>query len=245
MRVVPVIDLMGDVVVHAVAGQREKYKPVKSVFCRSADPIDIAEAFIEVFGFEELYLADLDAIEGRNEPRTEVYRKLTELGLSVMVDAGVSTIAEVELVLSSAEKAIVATETMRSPQLVEEAVKRFGSSKLVVSIDMFGGETLSKSSMLRSMKPLDALRLFTEMGAEEVIWLDLKRVGTRTGVDLDSIREARAMCRSAKLLVGGGVRGLEDLLRLKEVGVDGVLVATALHRGDITPKDVEEIVRDH
>lgn len=95
------------------------------------------------------------------------------------------------------------------------------------------------------MKPLDALRLFTEMGAEEVIWLDLKRVGTRTGVDLDSIREARAMCRSAKLLVGGGVRGLEDLLRLKEVGVDGVLVATALHRGDITPKDVEEIVRDH
>lgn len=56
-----------------------------------------------------------------------------------MVDAGVSTIAEVELVLSSAEKAIVATETMRSPQLVEEAVKRFGSSKLVVSIDMFGG----------------------------------------------------------------------------------------------------------
>src|SRR5205085_9347687 len=58
----PVIDLMQGEVVHGIAGRREEYRPIVSILAESTKPLAVARAFREEFGFNELYLADLDAI---------------------------------------------------------------------------------------------------------------------------------------------------------------------------------------
>jgi len=68
--------------------------------------------------------------------------------------------------------------------------------------------------------------------------IDLARVGTGRGLDLDLLASVRDATRGSRLLAGGGVRGVEDLARLADVGCDGALVATALHDGRITAADV-------
>ena len=67
MRIIPVIDLAAKTVVHAVAGRRNQYRPIESKLCESTSPIDIAQAFRSRFGLTELYLADLDAIQGKSQ----------------------------------------------------------------------------------------------------------------------------------------------------------------------------------
>ena len=73
-------------------------------------------------------------------------------------------------------------------------------------------------------------------GWQEIIVLDLARVGSGQGIDRSLIVEAQASFPGLTLLVGGGVTGPEELNRLQSHGVRGVLVATALHDGTIAPQ---------
>jgi uncharacterized protein related to proFAR isomerase len=66
LEVVPVIDILDGLAVHAVKGVRKNYKPIKSVLTASADPVKVATAF-KGLGFKELYVADLNAITGNHD----------------------------------------------------------------------------------------------------------------------------------------------------------------------------------
>ena len=61
--------------------------------------------------------------------------------------------------------------------------------------------------------------------------IDLARVGTCKGLDLELISHLRDAIKQATLVVGGGICGPEDLTRLAAAGCDGALVATAVHNG--------------
>src|SRR4051812_38154753 len=64
MRVIPVIDLKSGAAVHAVRGERERYRPLRSRIADGSDPVSVTRAVRERFGLDELYVADLDAIAG-------------------------------------------------------------------------------------------------------------------------------------------------------------------------------------
>src|SRR5262245_57507691 len=95
MRILPVLDLKGGRIVRAIAGQRHQYQPVVSRLTDKTDPLAVAEAFRDYFGFEEIYLADLDAISspeselGRyDDPALGAYLELVRHGFRLWVDAG-------------------------------------------------------------------------------------------------------------------------------------------------------------
>src|SRR5437879_1133183 len=87
MRVVPVLDLMGGIVVRGVGGRRSEYRPIVSRLTTACEPIAVAEAFRDQFELSELYLADLDAI-ARKPPSLELFRALRVRGFTLWVDAG-------------------------------------------------------------------------------------------------------------------------------------------------------------
>ncbi len=239
MKVIPVIDVLGGVAVHAVKGRRSEYQPVKSVLCASANPLDIALAF-KALGFSELYVADLDAImTGR--PNFAVLKQIADTtGLSLMVDAGVADLERAEKLLKSkVAKVIVGTETLPRLSFVREIVESLGKERVVVSLDLKGGKVVSKFELGKLSDPLDLLREFQGMGVEQILVLDLDRVGSGEGVNTPLLTSA-LKSRRVQVFVGGGVRGLADLLELKELGVFGVLVATALHSGKIALAQLQQ-----
>jgi phosphoribosylformimino-5-aminoimidazole carboxamide ribotide isomerase len=83
------------------------------------------------------------------------------------------------------------------------------------------------------------LREFKEMGVSGVIVLDLARVGSGEGVNVDFLKKVLEDV-PIDVYVGGGVRDIEDLVELKNLGVSGVLVATALHSGKISMDDLKQ-----
>lgn len=91
MKVIPVIDVLGGKVVHAVRGRRKEYQPLRSRLCSSTSPLDVAAAFRKL-GFSTLYVADLDAILG-GKANLPVLRDIADKnGLELMVDAGVDSL---------------------------------------------------------------------------------------------------------------------------------------------------------
>ena len=237
MKIIPVIDILDGIVVHAVRGIRKEYQPLKSVLCPSTDPVDVARALKE-FGFTEMYVADLDAITGGHTNFSVFQRIADETGFELMVDAGITDLARAKRVLESrVSKVIIGTETLGSIGFVAEAVGFFGSEKIVVSLDLMGYKVLSKLEFDKSKDPVVLLREFQKMGVAQIIVLDLARVGSAEGVNLPVLKRM-LMNHNVKVLVGGGVRNIRDLVELKNLGVSGALLATALHSGRITLEEL-------
>jgi phosphoribosylformimino-5-aminoimidazole carboxamide ribotide isomerase len=157
-----------------------------------------------------------------------------------MVDAGIADLEKAEKLLKShVSKVIIGTETLPSFSFVREAVKSLGKEQVVVSLDLKGEAVLSGFELGKLGNPLDVLREIQEMGVEQIIMLDLVRVGSGEGVNMPLLTEILKN-RKVKVLVGGGVRGIADLVELRTVGVFGVLVATALHSGKITLAELKQ-----
>ncbi len=214
MRVVGVIDLKAGAAVHAVRGDRERYRPI-------GDPLSLARAF----GLDELYVADLDAITGAGE-NDAVIRALAREA-RVMVDAGVSEPERARALLDlGAHRVVVGTETLADADALDRLLP-----EAIVSVDLRAGRTLSPDPRLAGLRALDAVTLLHRPGLREVIVLDLARVGSGAGPDVAVIAEIHAAFRDLELLAGGGVRHAGDLRALARAGAAGALVATALHRG--------------
>ena len=89
MKLLPVMDLKADSVVRAVAGRRYEYQPVPSQLADDASPAGIARAFKQSCGFQQVYVADLDAIAG-GEPNWDTYESIADSGLRLVLDAGIT-----------------------------------------------------------------------------------------------------------------------------------------------------------
>ena len=238
MKVIPVIDILNGIVVHAVRGKRREYQPLQSSLCNSVQPLEVSKAF-KALGFSDLYIADLDAIAGSSVNFQVFMRIAKETGHKLIVDAGVSDLETIGKLLDCGiSKVIIGTETLQSKSFVDEAVRLFGSERVIISLDLMGEKVLVRPGFDGSKNPMRLLREFKEMGVSRVIVLDLARVGSDEGVNNDFLKKV-LKASAMDVCVGGGVRDLEDLVKLKDLGVSGVLVATALHSGKISIEELK------
>jgi phosphoribosylformimino-5-aminoimidazole carboxamide ribotide isomerase len=225
MRVVPVIDLQNGTAVHAVRGERERYRP-------RGDPLAIARGIRDALGLDELYVADLDAIEGRGDNHAVIRALVSEA--RVMVDAGIGEPERARALLElGVERVIVGTETLPDAGALDRLLP-----DAILSVDLRDGRALSPDPRLAGLPALDVVARLHRAALREVIVLDLARVGTRAGPDVGLIAQIHAAFPDIELLAGGGVRDAEDLHALSDAGAAGALVATALHRGVIGPREL-------
>ena len=227
MELIPVLDLMGGVVVHARRGERAAYRPIETPLAAGAAPADIAAALLALAPFRTLYVADLDAIAGGSGHDGEMQALVTRHpGLSLWVDAGeASPRAVARRVQQGPGRPVVGSETVAS---FEEA----GAA-------LTGGAVLSLDHGPEGPRGPAALHEQPETWPDEVIVMTLARVGAGQGPDLDKLRAVLAQAGGRRVYAAGGVRDADDLARLAEIGCAGVLLASALHDGRLTRRDIE------
>ena len=240
MRVIPVIDLKSAAAVHAVRGERQRYRPLRSEIVVGSDPLAVTRAVRDVLGLAELYVADLDAIAGGPAHREVIAALAREA--RVMVDAGVTEAAEVRMLLElGVARVVIGTETLGDPAALECLREELPDVPLALSLDLHAGRVVSRDPELARLEAPEALARLGRFGVREVIVLDLARVGSAAGPDLALVRELRARFPELELLAGGGVRDAADLRALADAGAAGALVATALHSGAIGPGDLRAL----
>ena len=241
MKILPVLDLKEGVVVRGVAGRREEYRPIVSRWCNDPSPASVARGLREAFGFDECYVADLDAI-ATGRPNYEVYRDIELTGLRAWVDAGLAL--SVPRTPSRFDdfitpwRAILSLESLADEMLAFTCEAR--DDVFVFSLDLMNGRPLTKIPALATTPPEVIASQWIDCGVRSMIVLDLAGVGVGQGVPtLDLCRRLRAKYPKLELISGGGVRGLDDLKALRDAGCNAALVASALHDGRIMPSDLQ------
>jgi len=226
MRIVPVLDLKGGIVVHARRGKRSEYAPLRSPLVDGCEPVAVAQALCAVCRTRTIYVADLDALGGAPVD----VATLTALGAVAepWVDAGATTpTAAAALKRAGVARNIVGTESLGSDAKIERPV--------VLSVDLRDGRLISPRPELTGRDPSAAAPLARALGVRELLVIDLARVGSGTGPPLQAVAQLAQALPGVAIYAGGGVRGDADLRALESAGAAGALVATALHEGRVTP----------
>jgi phosphoribosylformimino-5-aminoimidazole carboxamide ribotide isomerase len=202
----------------------------------------VAEGIHRAFGIREFYMADLDAIQFER-PNWNVYRNLADAGFRLWIDAGVRDVRRSsELLKAGAHAIIVGLETCPNPEALAAVLAAGGQDRVVFSLDLKHGIPLGDTAAWGSHEPLEIVRRAVSVGTESLIVLDLAQVGARSGLSTSELCvQIKQEHASLRLITGGGVRGLVDLERLQTLGIDGVLVATALHDGSLTAADLAAV----
>lgn len=222
--IIPVMDLKNGEAVSGKSGMRTTYKPLKTVFNDSSDPLAIAEA-LKIAGYNRIYLADLDLIEGTGS-NMELACKINRL-IPVMLDAGIKNSDEVGKLLKYIDKVVVATETIGSIPEICNIFSTYPKESLTLSIDIKNGQIIG-NNIKTDFKTV--LNTIIRTQPNEIIILDITGVGTGNGFDQGLLKLFKDV--DADIIIGGGVT-LEDISKLGEVGVEKFLVGTALHSGII------------
>jgi phosphoribosylformimino-5-aminoimidazole carboxamide ribotide isomerase len=234
MRILPVLDLMNGLVVRGVGGRRHEYRPIVSTLTASAQPLDVARAFRDRFGLDELYLADLDAIGG-SKPAMSIYQDLLADGFRLWVDAGIGPDgAHLDMLARAGIASLIAgLESLAGPNDLSRLLARHSPERLVFSLDLKNGQPLGKATW-RGPAPWHIAEQALGLGVERILLLDLASVGSRQGTATEPLCERlRRTFPKLEITTGGGVRGADDLRRLRRIGVDNVLIASALHDGHL------------
>ncbi|MDR3102412.1 MAG: nickel transporter [Methanocalculaceae archaeon] len=219
MDVVLAMDLKNGYVVHGCSGNRKTYTPLTWGVSLSAEP----KAYLSVVRPKYLYAADLDRI-GMYGDNTWLILQLAEMVAGLWVDRGCRTPAE--YLVSANTHNIVGTETADAP------------------MDEFDGGFLSvdvKDSCVipSGACPEEVLRRANATNFDGCILLNISSVGTSCGIEPEYAENMRS-CSDKALFYGGGVRSVADLETLVDAGFDGVIVATAVHKGTIPLKIIQE-----
>jgi phosphoribosylformimino-5-aminoimidazole carboxamide ribotide isomerase len=228
-RIIPVLDVMGGAVVHAVGGDRTNYWPVKSRLTDSTRPLDVARALLAASGARELYVADLDAIRWGTEQG--VVAMVSGIDCELLVDqGGIGALPPAANV-----REIHALECHLGMESYRRHARTPGA---IFSIELRDGLLVDgwQDWGLTSHSSVTGLvRKAHDIGYRAFIILDLARVGTGRGAGTDELlRSIRDEFPEVELIAGGGVKTRADIERLGEAGADGVLVATAIHDGTLS-----------
>jgi phosphoribosylformimino-5-aminoimidazole carboxamide ribotide isomerase len=242
-RVIPVLDVKEGLAVHAVAGQRSHYRPVRSLLHSSADPLELARAYRDILGLQELYVADLGAI-ARGEQDHALYSELTGLGLEVWIDAGVRSEFDLPgLVENRRITIVVGLETVRGASDLEAVLRLAGADRVVFSLDLFAGvPRVSADAAWISADPEQLASQLVDLGVRRLLLLDLSRVGTGTGTGTESLQSLLlAGYPGLDISVGGGISGINEIRAFRDSGAAAVLVGSALHDGRIDRRELDQL----
>lgn len=220
MKILFAIDIMAGIVVHGYKGEREAYRPLDWGLSKSVIPHE----YIKEIGIRYPYLADLDRIRG-----------IRDNDGAILACEGAGELAVVNRGARSPEDALK-LPWIRNVVSTETCV---GSPADYGDFDYFSVVVKDRRTIPDGGDPAAFLRSASGWGFEGCIILNLSSVGTGDrmgGLDISRLRD----CHEGELLYGGGVACMDDLYALEDAGIDGVIIATAVHRGNIPVKIVQE-----
>ena len=232
MLVIPAIDLRGGRCVRLRQGRYED----ETVYFD--DPVRMAKLW-RVMNAKVLHLVDLDAARTASaatpaDNRAVVAEVAAGLDIPVQVGGGIRTLDEIEAMLAvGVYRVVLGTVAAREPELVSEAVQRFGASRIVVGIDARDGE--ARTEGWEKGSGVDAVDLALDMearGVRRLVYTDIARDGTLDGPNIGAYRDMASRLARTRVTASGGVGGYRDLLALQALeplGVDSVIVGRALY----------------
>ncbi len=236
MQIIPVVDLMQGQVVHAKRGIRSQYQAIQSSLCKDSSPFSVIDALLKLYPFQTLYIADLDAILGTGH-HSELIAEISQQypNLTIWLDCGIRQVNARALYyghqVQGNIRPVVGSENIANLQDYR-AISYGCESQHILSLDYSATSAMGIAELHNSAR----------FWPDDTICMPLNAVGSAQGSDLERlhtlIKLNQARKQPSRLYAAGGVRDIKDIQQLHQLGITGVLVASALHSGALGQADI-------
>ena len=234
----PAIDLRGGKVVRLKQGDPTRQTTYDN------NPAAVARRWLDA-GARWLHVVNLDGAfgEGDSANQEALDAILSEAGdqAQIQFGGGLRTQAAIESALDlGVRRVVLGTAAVENPSLVKRAINRFGPQRIVAGIDARQGRVRIRG--WGDDSGVDTLTLGTRLfqqGVRTVIFTDIARDGVGQGINVQATVNL-AKSTGLAVIASGGVATLEDILRVRQAGLAGVIVGRALYEGQI---DLEEALQ--
>ena len=209
----------------------------------SDDPVAVARDF-KAQGAAQMHTVDLEGARDGGTPNLgTIERIVRETGLFVECGGGLRDMAAIDRAFSAGVgRVILGTAAVSDPALLAEAVGKYGE-KIAVGADLRDGRVAIKGWREDSgLTAEDFLRKIEALGVRTVICTDISRDGAMRGANAE-LYERLQRDFGLDLIASGGVSGMEDVRRLRALGLYGAIIGKAYYTGDIALRDAVEAAR--
>lgn len=228
----PAIDLREGHVVRLQQGDKNRIKEF------DLDPRNAAERWLNQ-GASWLHVVNLDGAFGEDSNANLLALKqilsIANSHASVQFGGGLRDLASIDHIISlGVSRVILGTAAVKNPKLLQEALKTFGSERIVLAVDARDGLVrVSGWEEQTAQTPLALIKQFLPYGISTVIYTNIHRDGMQRGADIESTNQ---LSEAAKLSViaSGGVAALEDIIAVRDAGLAGVIVGKALYENNFS-----------
>ncbi len=226
MQIIPVIDIKAGQAVLAKQGDRQNYQPLSTPLCSSCQIDDVINAYLNLYSFTQIYLADLDALMGTGNNQSLINTLVKRYPeLNFIVDSGTLNTLFTQKNLQE----IIGTESVDRHKLKKT---KQHTNNFILSLD-FCAQNKAMGDYLIHESP--------ELWPKQIIIMSLGLVGKNNGPDLIRLQHYVRTYSDHNFLAAGGVRHKQDLVKLNKLGIMQALVASALHHGSLTAIDLEQL----
>ena len=224
-RIIPVLLLKNLALVKSIQFKNHKY---------IGDPINAVRIFNDLKA-DELVFLDIEASKDNRLISLDFVKNVgEEANMPFAVGGGIKTIDDIKSVIGAgAEKAVINTHAAQNPDFIREASETFGSSTVVVCIDvkkkLFKGERtwILSGGKSTNYTPVEFAQLMEKNGAGEIIIQSIEKDGMMDGYDIELIKSISTAV-SIPVVALGGAGKKEDLIDAYRNGYANGLAAGSL-----------------
>lgn len=235
MRIIPAIDIIDGKCVRLTQGDYAQ----KVIY--SEDPLEMARSF-ESAGLTHLHLVDLDGAKNGKVTNWKVVEAIAKnTKLKVDFGGGIKTRDEVsKLLQAGVEQVNLGSIAVHEPDKVIAWMEEFGADNIILSADV-KNEFISINGWQdkSTINVVTFLRDYVHRGIVNVTCTDISTDGMLTGPNFELYEKLLLSFPQLIVIASGGVSCLDDLIELKRIGVDGVIVGKAIYEGKIR---LEELI---
>lgn len=235
MKVLAAIDIMNGDVVRLTKGDQL----TKKVY--SNDPIQVAKKWAKD-GADMLHIVDLDAAFGNESSNLSIISEILDsVNIPIQIGGGIRNTEIFEKIVKMGfSKIVVGTMAYRNVNELRLLSKNYGD-KIVISLDEINGKVMIEGWKSSSdYKVEDAINKFNELGISNFLLTSIIKDGTLSGPDIVTLNSINTD-RKSKIIASGGISSLVDVLRVRSIGCDSVILGKALYEERLDIKKVKAI----
>ncbi|MDH6253696.1 phosphoribosylformimino-5-aminoimidazole carboxamide ribotide isomerase [Chryseobacterium sp. H1D6B] len=239
MKIIPAIDIIEGKCVRLSKGDYT----TKKIY--NENPLEAAKEF-ENAGIQFLHLVDLDGAKSKHIVNQKILESIArETSLHIDFGGGLKTEEDIETAFNSGAKQItIGSIAIQNPEFCYEIIKKYGAEKIILGADCENRKIKTSGWLEESdTEIIDFILQYQQNNIQNVICTDISKdgmlKGPSTGLYQDILNKTEI-----QLTASGGISGIEDVDKMKEIGCSGTIIGKAIYEGKISLTELKNWIEN-
>ncbi len=238
IEIIPAIDLIEGKCVRLSQGDYNQ----KTIY--NENPLEVAKMF-EDAGISRLHLVDLDGAKAKHIVNHKVLETIaTKTNLIIDFGGGLKSDDDLKIAFESGAQMVTGGSiAVKEKETFLKWLDKYGSDKIILGADAKDGNIAVSGWLETTELPvIEFIKGFHQNGISKVISTDISRDGMLSGPSFELYSEIMEKLPEVEIIASGGIATMNEILKLDEMKVPGVITGKAIYENRITLKEIENFI---